>query len=518
MARMIKQIVKVNEGFKLITVFENGTETERKFKIGDMIENLRYVADGEIKIVTGRLSAIKYTLAKKLAFNAAKPTNTLQEDVTVDALVLDTSEAFNSKSETVPALEIVEFEDETDVARMKYGFDLDIDIEMRYSDYKVQSTNIEIGDTFNNVKIMQPDKPGVDITGKFEMIAFAYTNTNNKLGITGMAFKDVNTGKATVALFENILALNEVYSHEIPDSSAIAEVIASLNDGDTLVLSNAIDTSAGKALNITKKDITLELKEDVTCDGSKTSGIRVTNGTATINGTGKVINNTPYSSTNSSGVIGVTGDGELTINNGGIKAVIDEDPANKGQFGICMYNNAKLTVNGGEYEVGWYCVAGNGSGTSANSVITINGGKFKSVADYTIYHPHPGKLVINGGEFEGAAGALAANNGDIEINGGSFAVLGGGDTGSWGDGTSGLTDVAINLNAKYGDITCRINDGKFYATPAGTIMIKTGTTHTVDLKIFGGKFTSKPEDAWIAEGCVCSAEKDSEGFYVVSKA
>ena len=181
-------------------------------------------------------------------------------------------------------------------------------------------------------------------------------------------------------------------------------------------------------------------------------------------------------------------------------------------------SNGKLTVNDGNFQTGWYCVSGNGAKTTADSVTTINGGEFTSVADYAIYHPQPGKLVINGGVIKGAAGAIAANNGIIEINGGEFSVLGGGDTGNWSDGTSGLSDVALNLNARYGDVVCRITGGTFYATASGTIMIKTGNNHTVDLKISGGNFTQKPNDEWIAEGYVCSETANAEGFYTVTAA
>ena len=82
-----------------------------------------------------------------------------------------------------------------------------------------------------------------------------------------------------------------------------------------------------------------------------------------------------------------------------------------------------MTVNDGEFKAGWYCLSGNGSKTTKDSVTTINGGYFLSISDYALYHPHTGKLVINGGTIKGAAGALAVNAGTIEINGGTFEVL-----------------------------------------------------------------------------------------------
>jgi hypothetical protein len=306
--------------------------------------------------------------------------------------------------------------------------------------------------------------------------------------------------------------------YEVETPSEIADALDSLENGDTLRVTQAIDTT-NNVLSITnKRNITLDLEDDVVSGGDQNSGIFVASGSAILEGTGKIMTETPYDRNHGYGIVRVGENGSLTINGGGIDSIIEDDPINKGQFGIVVKKNAKLTINDGDFAAGWYCVAGNGNAENAGGLITINGGVFTSAVDYVIYHPQNGKLIINGGTFTGAAGALAANNGIIEINGGTFVVSGGGNTGEGGDGTSGLADVTINLNARYGDITCRITGGTFYATAAGTIMIKTGTAHNVDLKISGGRFTSKPDDAWIANGYICSAAPDEEGFYNVYKA
>lgn len=294
-------------------------------------------------------------------------------------------------------------------------------------------------------------------------------------------------------------------------------VMNNIKDGDTVSVNTEIDTSAGNAITATN-DIDIELNENIVCDGGVTSGIRVNNGgKVDLSGNGLVVTTNPYDRTHASGVIGIYGDGEIVFNGSGIEAVITDDPVNKGQFGVCSFNDAKVTINDGNFVAGWYCLSGNGSTTTANAVTTINGGVLESVADYAIYHPHAGKLVINGGDISGAAGAIAANNGIIEINGGTLSVYGGGDTGDAGDGTGGLGNAAINLNARYGPITCTINGGTFIATGDDTILITTGTKHAVNLTIKGGKFSSRPNDNWIPEGYACTNEADEDGFYTVYK-
>lgn len=56
MARMIKNVKSMTLGVELVTVFENGTKTIRPFKIGDVVNDLRYVDNGEIVIVSGRIT------------------------------------------------------------------------------------------------------------------------------------------------------------------------------------------------------------------------------------------------------------------------------------------------------------------------------------------------------------------------------------------------------------------------------------------------------------------------------
>lgn len=516
MARMIKSTNNVTFGVKLSTVFEDGTQTDRIFKPEDIIENLRYVVDGDIVITSGRLSEIRYDV-DKVTWDASNPSDTLSNDMKYKDLVIDNSEKYHASSVNVPLFEVVEFEEETNVARMRYSPYIVCDMKLKYSDYRVEEASIEVGDVFDKVMILDYENIENPIRGKFEVLGFSYKVVEGKIVVNGIAFKDVNTGKTVIAGFDQIHALNEVFTYEVNDVAGLTEVLANITPGAVVAIDTVIST-AGTPITINKEDVNLALNTNIVADGSANSGISVTSGgKVTLTGEGQVINMTEYDATHSKGIVRVNGDGELVFNGSGVEAIIRSDPVNKGQFGVTIYDSAKLTINDGIFNTGWYCVAGNGSTTGENAVTVINGGTLRSVADYAIYHPHKGKLIVNGGTIVGAAGAIAANAGTIEINGGEFAVLGNGDTGEWADGTSGLGNAALNLNAKYGDVKCIITGGKFHATASGTIMIATGSAHNVDLKIFGGEFTNKPEPEWIAEGYLCTNEPNEEGFYKVYK-
>ena len=522
MARMINSTHTTNIGIVISTFFEDGTAHSKEYAIGDVIENLRYVMNGEIEVVTGRLSAVNYTVKRPTKWNPDNPVDIdlelLAEDMQLTSIIVDASTEYFSNRVNVPVREIVEFEEETNVKRVKVVPTLNVEMTLKYSDHTISYADIDAGDNFNNVKFLIPEQM-TEKTGHFKVVGFAYEpETANKMNVYGLVMKSVETDDVYVVDFSNILSLTEVSEYEVPDMDAMVEVINNLTDFDIVTVSAPLDLSAGNGIELNKKNVELALEKNLTTDGSNSGGIKVT-GTAELSGKGRVVTTTPYDSTHSSGVIQVNGDGELTFTASGIKAVIADDPVNKGQFGVCIYDNAKLNIYGGEFEAGWYCVSGNGSKTSANAVTTIRGGRMESYADYAIYHPHAGKLVITGGEIVGGAGAIAANAGSIEISGGKFKCSGGGDTGSWSDGTGGLGEAVINLNARYGDVTCLITGGEFSVPELNTTikLFNVNTTaHNVTLKILGGKFNRKPDAAYIPEGYKCSDSTDSFGFYEVT--
>jgi hypothetical protein len=498
MARMYYSYKDINYGFSLTTIFEDDSFVIRKFKIGDTVEGLRYVFGDEIRFATGIIKDIAFTMNEDLILDLEDPTDVLEKDMRLSSIVVGT----DTRDVIIPLREVVEFDGEFNVKRMKYAPFIQADLTMKFTDYRIEQSSIEVGDSFNKVKIIDPNDVPNPITGKFKVASFAYTsNGPNDLNVYGVAFRNVDTDEVVVADFENIHNLNEVYTYEITDQTNIASVVNGLADGDSITIPVAVNT-VGNKMVLNQQDINLTIGNEVTVDGTSNSGIWIT-GKVTVDGEGTVVNNGPYTGAASGmGTIRVQGDGDLTINKTNMVAVLD-DPVNKGQFGIVTHDNAKLTVNDGDFKAGWYCIAGNGSGTTANAVTIINGGKFVSVADYAIYHPHPGKLVINGGEIYGAAGAIAINNGSLEINGGTFDVLGDGDTGNWPDGTSGLGEACLNLNARYGTVNVVINDGKFKVSASNAtakMIVVNNTKNPVNITINGGLFTVRPDDAWLGEG------------------
>ena len=519
MARLIKNDRSMILGIKIATIFEDGSSKERVFKVGDIIDGLRYVEDGSIVTVSGKITNINYTMPTKLTWNKNNPSDTLSVDMTINSIELDASSLYEANVVTVDAAEIVEWEGEEDVKRILITPQVTYQMEMHYSNRTTQIAEIRVGDVFDKVRIMNPNDLGNDKTGKFTVIGFAYKlGTNKTVVITGIAFAD-DDGNKFVADLEYILALNELYSFDVTDTTAFATVMTKVADGDTVILSNTIDTSDGSMLVISaKKNVTLNMGDnDIVTENASTSGFRVTAGAeVTVEGNGKFVSTTPYDKDHSTGVLNVTTGGKLIFNGSGISAVYKEDPVNKGNFGICVYNESEVVVNDGEFEAGWYCLCSSGLQQDEDTYIEINGGTFISMVDYVIYHPQTGTLVINGGTLKGAGGVICMNSGNVKITDGYLSSDGTGNLGEWSDGTSGAGVAVINLLAKYNDVTCEITGGTFKAAEGVPVISINTSKHTVLISISGGKFSSKPDTAWIADGYECSNEPDEDGFYVVS--
>ena len=210
---------------------------------------------------------------------------------------------------------------------------------------------------------------------------------------------------------------------------------------------------------------------------------------------------------------------EVVFDGPGIDA--DLGNADAGQFGIVGLRDAKITFKSGEFKAGWYGFSTNGNQENAPEV-HLDGGRFISTTDYAVYLPSRGKTYISGDTYiDGYTGGIAVQNGEIYISGNPIITTAGAAsqiTATYSDGTSVLENLnaSLNLNARYGNIVCRISGGKFIG--GAGVAVAVGTAHNVDLKISGGAFSQPVDAAWLEEGYVCKTEANAEGLYEVVKA
>ena len=273
---------------------------------------------------------------------------------------------------------------------------------------------------------------------------------------------------------------------------------ASDNDTVTLIADTDI-TGVGAEFN--SKTITLDLNgHSIKTIHNPDSTINVTYGSLTLKdtqGTGEI-----YSVPNGRNwpVINLY-NSNFEMLGGTIDVSQTNDPVNMGSTAIGAWVNSNVTITDGKITAGWYCVATNGSlegvNDGRNATITINGGTLISTKDFAVYAPaYNGTVTVNGGTVYGAAGAVAMKRGSLKITGGEVTSKGNGDTGIHNDGTSGMKEAAISLQASYGDISTEITGGKVTA-PAGkdaiAIVNKKEDKGTVlPPVITGGEYSSDP--------------------------
>lgn len=196
----------------------------------------------------------------------------------------------------------------------------------------------------------------------------------------------------------------------------------------------------------------------------------------------------------------------LTLNSG---TTINEDNDNGTRqgytYGVTVYGNSTehavdpatattLVVNDGvTVSSGAFAVSGNAGGSYENTVMTINGGTLESTMGAAIYHPHYGRLVVNGGVIQGLAG-IEMRAGELEIAGG---LIKGGDgkftyVPNGGGSTSDNVALAVIQHTTKLPIKIDISGGTFEATEAFAQMNvqknEQEAVGKIDLSIAGGEF------------------------------
>ncbi len=299
--------------------------------------------------------------------------------------------------------------------------------------------------------------------------------------------------------------------------ASLVAAVAAANADETVQLLDNVDLMA-TGLTIAE-NITLDLNgfnikagEQIDNDIVVPAGKKLTLVDNSANAEGKIYTEQAYTgAVTGYGLVRVAG--ELLMQSGNIYAVIESDPANLGQFAVVLGAGGKATIEGGQIKAGWYAISNNGNNTG--STIIVSGGELISTADFAIYNPAKESTVtVSGGVVYGAAGGIAMNRGELTVTGGTITSKDQGTTGTWGDGTGGLSNAAISANGKYESVSVEISGGTVTAE-GNAIMITNGTTNPVEVAISGGQFSHVVPAEYCAEGFAPVTTPNAQGKYEV---
>lgn len=251
MARVVKNTNKQLIGVDIITVLKSGDKLVKTVKPGDIVEGLRYVEKEEVKTISGRVITVSSVITKVTKVNKNNPVDYFNNDVAIRSITIDNSSEYHSSIVSVPVKEIVEDEGVSDVERMLIKAHPMYTMDIEYTDGTIANQVLDIGDTYENMVIMNTEPGLPDITGTFKLAAFDYKSKNANVQILGAYLRDVNNTKRVVnPPFDHYLEFTEVTSIVSDNPESLRDISVALENSE----SGVVYATLGTDVEIPKRD------------------------------------------------------------------------------------------------------------------------------------------------------------------------------------------------------------------------------------------------------------------------
>lgn len=235
MARLVKSAYTPETSIVIQTIFANHTD-EVEYKIGDMITNLRYIENQEIKTVTGRLSAIHYNnLQVVRSYGSAETARSFfSYDVLPVSIEIDSSKEFESIVTTIPCNEIIENEGITDVVKMGTYMKYAVHFTSSLTDGETNDFVIWEGEDIRELVYMERGK---DVTVDARVVAFTYDAVLNPISMVILANNAVK--------IIDLIAIKDIESivHVTDISGDVNAALASAENGVVSLSAGVVETA-----------------------------------------------------------------------------------------------------------------------------------------------------------------------------------------------------------------------------------------------------------------------------------
>ena len=106
MARLVSNSAAPETAVKMIIHFEDNTSSEKLIRINDTVENLRYIENEELKVISGVVDKIGTNITKVTGVKLNKVVDNFAKDVKFRHMTVDASEHFDSQLISFPVKEI----------------------------------------------------------------------------------------------------------------------------------------------------------------------------------------------------------------------------------------------------------------------------------------------------------------------------------------------------------------------------------------------------------------------------
>jgi hypothetical protein len=233
--------------------------------------------------------------------------------------------------------------------------------------------------------------------------------------------------------------------------------------------------------------------KDSNADETKSCNVKIAGGTITAGG--------GVTATKNSACYGVN----MSSNKGSFK--MTGGSISSAGYGVGLLGYPTATIEGGKIEAEAFALAGNGTYYSDRVDYKISGGELISTNAYAIYLPNATTTEISGTAKISGWGAVDLQRGNLSISDSAELTADAAEAATISaatendDGTAGLQFAAVNISARYGDLTLNISGGKFTARNYASIIDNTHngklTSNSKTVNITGGYFSSDPNSVKI---------------------
>lgn len=425
MARLIRSVENQLVTCNVVTKFEDGTESIKSLRVGDVVEGLRYIENHQLLSVTGKIKEMVVSCNQITAVNLTNPQDYFGKDVMITSLVIDASEQYDSKIVTVNAREIVEDEGVFNVVKVDVIAVPTVTLEMSYTDGTIVNQDIVIGDILCDMAVLTtPGNP--DIVGDFRLAAFKYSSNSKRIIFTGIYIVPLEGGQGIFAAFDDIIKFTEKPRADVTETDSLAELAAALEANDEVFAFLDTDVTIPKRDDGRITTLMVNAGKSLTVDlgghaiNTQAYAFYVNGGDLTIRdttGQGKI---TACATNSAYPAVFVAADGVCTMESGVVDTTVAElsEGESNWLYGVVCSGNGIFDMKGGKIitqdAAGISITNGTASGEGAqfnisgDAQITSNDCTAIYLADNKVINISD-KAVINGG--------ILLRMGDLNISG-----------------------------------------------------------------------------------------------------
>ena len=185
MARPIAYTKKVNRGAKIVSYLKDKSTVEVTLYPGDIVTDLSYVENGEIKKVTGKIKTISHYFKSITNKPNRNGKSHLSVDALVSSIIIDASTEYESRIVDIPVKEILEYGTSETVTKVRVLPIMNVDFSVIMSDKTVSETTFEEDSNLFGVTIMEK---GNEIQKDLRIVSFKhiYSNGNKQVDVVGL--------------------------------------------------------------------------------------------------------------------------------------------------------------------------------------------------------------------------------------------------------------------------------------------------------------------------------------------